>query len=93
VLATESNPAADLKIFPNPVRSEINLSMEAALDEPLTLTLINAQGQTILTRSLEPRAEGWTDTWDLSAIGTGVYVLKVEGQEKQLIKKIVKTSY
>jgi hypothetical protein len=93
VLATESNPAADLKIFPNPVRSEINLSMETALDEPLTLTLINAQGQTILTRQLEPRGQPWSDAWDLSAVGNGVYVLKVEGQEKHLIKKIVKTGY
>jgi hypothetical protein len=93
VLATESNAAADLKVFPNPVRSEINLSMEAALDEPLTLTLINAQGQTVLTERLEPHNEAWSAKWDVSSVGNGVYVLKVEGQDKQLIKKIVKTGY
>jgi hypothetical protein len=93
VVATELNAAADLKVFPNPVRSEINLSMAAALDEPITLTLINIQGQTVLTRYIDRQSQAWTDTWDLSAVGVGVYVLKVEGQNKQLIKKIVKTSY
>jgi hypothetical protein len=93
VLGTESNPAADLNVFPNPVKSEINLSMEAALDEPLTLTLINAQGQTVLTEHLEPRAEAWSTKWDVSSVGNGVYVLKVEGQDKHLIKKIIKTGY
>jgi len=93
VAATEANPAADLTVFPNPVRSEINLSMAAALQEPLTLTLINAQGQTVLMRHLEPHDKAWSATWDLSSVGNGMYVLKIEGQEKHLIKKIVKTGY
>lgn len=93
VLGTESNPAADLQVFPNPVRSEINFSMETALDEPLTLTLINAQGQTVLTDHLEPHGQAWSTKWDVSSVGNGVYVLKVQGPEKTVVKKIVKTGY
>jgi hypothetical protein len=75
------------------VQSEINFSMETALNEPLTLTLINAQGQTVLTDHLEPHGQAWSTKWDLSSIGNGVYVLKVAGQDRQLIKKIVKTGF
>jgi hypothetical protein len=93
VVATESNPANELKVFPNPVRSEVNISAEVALAQPLTLTLINAQGQAVLTEQIAPQSEAWLTTWDLSTINNGFYVLKIDGGEKQIVKKIVKTGY
>mgnify|MGYP001950132107 CR=1 FL=1 len=78
-----NDPAKNLfKVYPNPVNHQVTIDTK----EPLkAYQLFNLLGQKILTGSLER-----TQTIDLSALVSGVYMLHIKGDNNQAILKIVK---
>lgn len=93
VLATELSAYSGLRVYPNPARSEVNISMESTGAGEVVLTLVNAQGQPVLSEHVVPHGPAWSTTLDLAAISNGLYMLKIEGPDGQIVKKIVKTGY
>ncbi len=78
-----------IKLFPNPTNSMVNIENLSALQEAYSISLINTIGQTISTQT-----HGFgTDKvrLDLSKIPSGVYLVRIEGdRENLLFKKLVK---
>ncbi|PNW26847.1 M28 family peptidase [Formosa algae] len=76
--------ASELKMFPNPVDS--NLTIERSLTGAADFTLYNVSG----IRVLQLTSETLTTQLDLSVLTTGVYFLSVESAKNRGVYKIVK---
>jgi subtilisin-like proprotein convertase family protein len=75
-----------LKVFPNPASDLLNVAFGQAVEGPVTLRLINLQGQ-MLTQQAFNRVSGNVDL-DISQLPGGIYLLNVQTQQGAVIRKI-----
>ena len=77
----ENFATKDLIVYPNPVRSFLNISTEKKLRK---IAVNNIHGQTLLLADS-------TDTINISSLSSGIYVLKIEDVNGQItVKRIIK---
>jgi hypothetical protein len=76
---TENAGGRHINIYPNPAGDLLYLSAEGFGDETITLELLDITGKLLLSQSLTFESGSALRTLDLSAIPTGVYVLKTTG--------------
>lgn len=75
----------DLLIYPNPVSGDVvNLSFKKALEQETLIEVWNNMGQLVLQREWQVIEKD--DTLDMTALGKGVYLIKVNGQILRLVK-------
>ncbi len=83
-LLVEAFEEGEISIFPNPVKTVINL--ETNLDEKLTIKLFNVSGKVILNTSSDKK----NTSIDVSELTSGIYFLKVNTEQKSGTFKIIK---
>ena len=71
---------ADVKVYPNPANSKINISSQFKIDK---IDLYDMLGKLILTNKSE------SNVIDVSAITNGMYLLKIYSGERSSTKKLV----
>ena len=76
--------------YPNPVEQTLQLKAHTTINAPVTLLLINSQGQSIQTIILQGLSDTSIEKIDLSSIATGIYLLKIISHEATQTLKIVK---
>jgi hypothetical protein len=72
-----------LRLSPNPFRQSLRLDLEAAIPLALAVSLTDASGKTVLSRSLG-KAQSFSETFDLRELPAGVYIFRLKtsaGQE------------
>lgn len=74
------------KVFPNPAKTNLNISLGNTFSGPATATLIDVQGRQIKTMNFEASQ---LQTMDVSNISNGIYVLKLDINGKSLSTKVV----
>ena len=79
VTSTEEN--LNLKLFPNPVENEINISSKIKID---SVDIIDVTGKLI------SKIESPNKTIDVSELSTGIYVLKLHSKDGIINKRIIK---
>lgn len=81
---------AQVKLYPNPARTQVTLQLPAPLDgQPVTVTVLNALGQQVLTRTqLAPRSNGVVQL-PLTRLAKGVYTVRLTTPEGILTKRLV----
>jgi hypothetical protein len=80
-------PAMDVKVFPNPVASQLQVELADELPSGTEIRLYNFSGSLVMTQSLSGRAA----KLDVSALEAGVYFLRIQtGQQANQTFKIVK---
>ncbi len=72
-------------IFPNPTASELKVRFEQLPLGEVSITVNDLTGKTLLTRSSEGLME-WS--LNLSDFSNGIYLIKVQTEEGQLVRKI-----
>lgn len=91
-LATQitQTPDFEIRTFPNPVNSQLNVSLSMTEPNQLKLTLLDLEGRALGT--WEKMFTKGDQTFDLpmSHLSTGVYVLHIEGNDGNAYMKIVK---
>ena len=92
-LITATEPVATdlrLTLFPNPSagRSVVLLTLEKA--SPATLSMMDATGRSLQTWSLPTRQTRHEIAVDFGPLAPGIYLLKAEVGDQQIVKKVVK---
>ena len=80
--------AAFAKVFPNPVRDQLNIQMELTQAENVELRLVNLLGQTVAQRSFQGFNGQNKWQWNLQNVPKGVYWLQLESATRQGILQV-----
>ena len=87
VLSTTSALNQQVALFPNPAHGEVQLSLPTALQaETLNAEVLNALGQTVLTRKL---SAGALRTLPLTGLATGVYTVRIATSQGTISKRLI----
>lgn len=79
---------AKVKLFPNPVKDELNVWIESTKEEVYSLELINPIGL-IVQRQLTTKSEKITDVIEMNNYNSGVYLLKISTSKGSAVFKII----
>ena len=91
---SKTSSSLDLKeqlhIFPNPTRQQFTLRFQTEVDSPITITVVDDQGQpfTTLTNRTYP-AGSHEVSWDASEQKPGVYFVQWTVGEQRVTRKVV----
>ena len=88
--AANSNPLAEtwgLKVFPNPVREQINISMNTDYDGEYTISIIDILGKVVRTEKIELLGG---ISLNAQGLESGHYSLILQNNEEQASIKFVK---
>jgi len=81
--------ADDLVVFPNPTKSLVNVSFNKAINNAVTLELVNLQGQTVAIKNLAN--VNHSCQFGLENVTSGVYFLKIRTENGTVAKKLIVT--
>ncbi|WGD35195.1 T9SS type A sorting domain-containing protein [Olleya sp. YS] len=84
---TEANANTDIKLFPNPVISELNIDIQVFDDEIMNYTINDASGRQVMSGILN--TNGGTSVINTNALSSGMYLISLESEYRTITKKIV----
>ncbi len=76
---------SDITIYPNPTNGKLNIQVEES--GRYDLTIVNVQGQTVLTESANILDENWA--LDISHFPKGLYVVNLKGKNHSSQSKVM----
>ena len=79
-----------IEVYPNPVNSSLNITMDGVEDEHYQLTLTNTIGQTLLTDNVTAVNNACQKSVSMSTLPSGIYFLTIQSGKTRITKKIVK---
>ena len=79
-LDVEENEAAGFEVYPNPTDGTLFVKTWYDTDDLSTYRIINLMGQTLMTGEV-------TQTIDVAALPTGIYVIQVNGMTRKFVKR------
>lgn len=90
VETVSSTDKISVSAYPNPATSVVSLDMPVKGSDNLTISVINYQGQTVMTKQV--RVTGTEQKIDLnvSTIAAGNYIIKVDGSKHKAATKFIK---
>jgi hypothetical protein len=86
--ASTSN--SDFGVFPNPAGNSLNIFVNSLKSENVTIRIVNILGQEVYRESISNANSEIRRTIDVGELASGVYVVKLDINEKILAKKIIK---
>jgi hypothetical protein len=72
-----------IEIYPNPAKDKLLIKLISIC--PATVQVCSLEGKVMLQKELKNKAE----TFDISQLSRGIYVIKVMGNSKTIIRKIL----
>jgi hypothetical protein len=85
-VATEEPSANNFICYPNPVNSTLNIKINREMNEPANLYLLDATGRIVTIE----KVSGSTHTLDVSALPSGVYLIRIAGTHRNMEHRIIK---
>jgi hypothetical protein len=79
----------NLSIYPNPADDLLNISFISKESDYVNISLINMTGIEVYKNVAHAKSTVFTNSIDLSDLAKGVYVLRLQSERKDLIRKIV----
>jgi len=76
---------AGLKVFPNPVADDLSIRWEVAINRDITLELFDLNGRLLQSRNVAGAAK--SAALNTSALPAGVYLLRIDGAVRRVVKK------
>lgn len=83
VFVRTSQEQTGFSAYPNPVKNELNLDLDREITN-ITIRLVDTAGKLIWNHT------GWTQSIPFTDIEAGIYILSIEGDNFQEVKKITK---
>ncbi|GAB2465307.1 hypothetical protein GCM10011375_34750 [Hymenobacter qilianensis] len=81
--------SAQVDVYPNPATGEVSINMPASLlKQSVQATLVNALGQSVLSRTLSAR-DGVTQRLSLTNVAKGIYMLQLSTPEGVVTKRLM----
>ncbi len=85
----ELNENVQVQILPNPADDYFDLLMVSSTSENLEIELLDLRGVILERENLRLNQNGMTRKFDVSEFASGIYFLKIQGEEGVLTKKII----
>jgi len=83
---TITTPNGDIKVYPNPARSEVNIDLPTyGKDKNVTIRIFDTNGQFIQQLIL-----GTTSRMNINSLKAGIYVLEINAGKSKIVERIVK---
>jgi len=82
---TEMDESENLKIYPNPVKNQLNIESKSDIEQ---ITLINNIGQTVLFEKINNGLEKQIKV-NTSELKDGIYILKVKTEKETINRKVL----
>ena len=76
--------ASSFNLFPNPSQGTINIQFELSKAAPITIEILSIQGQLIQSRVQEHPSGVSQMRFDLSALESGMYLIRIKTAEEQI---------
>jgi uncharacterized delta-60 repeat protein len=80
----------NLQVFPNPVKDLLQVQIPNGLNGTIGIQVLDMNGRVIRRNNLASDGNALNTTIDVSSLGTGVYVLKVQAGTTTLISRFTK---
>jgi len=82
-----------LKVYPNPLSESANISYTLPKEDRLTISIFDAMGKTIsiLAKNKQQTTGQYQIDFDAQNLSTGIYYLKLQSNEMNIIKKMMIT--
>ena len=90
VLSSKDELKTGVSIYPNPSSDQLKLDMVNGINGDYKVSITDLAGRTMIERSFTKSAESFSDTFDLTSLQSGVYLLKIATGETNTVYKIVK---
>jgi hypothetical protein len=87
VLATNESKKLDFKIYPNPVKNELNIANLQGFSGKLTVKIFDVNGKLVLTKQFGNTEKA---SLNLNQITKGNYLISIESNNKTLNEKFIK---
>ena len=84
----QSSNTATLKVYPNPVLTQMNITFNATENKTYQLELVDALGRTVINKQVSCIKGSNTINWNVAQLTAGEYILKAVGTEISPIKII-----
>ncbi len=78
-----------IKLYPNPTTGFINIEIDNAAQEALTIEITNIIGKQIYCIQFQSNETRFVERIDLSQLSKGIYFIKIQGKEVIMLEKIV----
>ena len=85
---TLSENGLEVSIFPNPTNSNVTVQLKNPSNSPANISLLNINGQVLDTKKLE--YSSGTFGMNLTSYPEGIYMIQIQTDEAQLVRKVVK---
>lgn len=85
----EETTASLVQVFPNPARERLHIKLLGAIDDPVSISLLNAQGQVVRRWSQMAINESKQLGLDVSELPAGLFWLELSWASSRAVKKIV----
>ncbi|WP_262511688.1 T9SS type A sorting domain-containing protein [Echinicola strongylocentroti] len=82
----QSAEPTTVNVFPNPTQGKLQLEVAASAEKPVEVSIYNADGVLMVTRTLEEP----TSTWDISSYAAGIYLVHINQSGLRTVHKVVK---
>jgi hypothetical protein len=79
----------NLSVYPNPAGEELNISFISKESDYVNVSLVNMTGMTVYENVLLPNYTAFRNTIDVSRFAKGVYILRLNTETHDMVKKIV----
>ena len=77
-----------IELTPNPTADQVQLSVVLSEAQPLQIEVLNQVGQ-VLHRHRPGRVADWQHTLDLSAVGSGLYLVRVRAADQVRVERLI----
>ncbi|QDH80543.1 T9SS type A sorting domain-containing protein [Echinicola soli] len=77
---------ATIKVYPNPTQGKLQLEVGASAEEPVEVSIYDANGVLMVNRTLEES----TSNWDISSYASGIYFVYINQSGLRTVYKVIK---
>lgn len=82
--------SSNVKVYPNPASSTINLGLGNGFLGTTVIRVFDVTGQEVLTKTIEKPAGFSNESFDISNLATGTYIVKLTNNNRTAVKKFSK---
>ncbi|MEY3398586.1 MAG: hypothetical protein RL220_1180, partial [Bacteroidota bacterium] len=88
----DENPVitSEISTYPNPAENQLNIALAHVQPGMYTIELINALGQVVESSAINHQSEDSRYIIDVSTLSSGMYELRVIGEDIQLVRSVIK---
>jgi hypothetical protein len=78
------------KVYPNPVQNTLFIEINTETDQQVKLSVQNQLGQEVLSRSLDLKKAGESNSVDVSMLPKGLYIISISGKHSVVSQQFIK---